>query len=46
MRGDMRVPQHDRPSVGKEMIEARLGWIEHPEYGIDLPGPGDYQAPK
>jgi len=46
MNVDMIVPQHGRPFVGKEMIEAFLGWIEHLECGIDLLGSDDYQLPK
>ena len=42
----MIVPQHGRPFVGAEMINAFLYWIENLECGMDLMGPEDYRLPK
>lgn len=42
----MIVPQHGRPFVGQDMINAFLNWIENLECGIDLMGPDDYRLPK
>ena len=42
----MIVPQHGRPFVGAEMINAFLYWIENLECGMDLMGPDDYRLPK
>ena len=42
----MVVPQHGRPFVGAEMINAFLYWIENLECGMDLMGPEDYRLPK
>lgn len=46
MQVGMIVPQHGRPFVGKEAIDAFLDWIEHLECGIDLLGQDDYLLPK
>ena len=42
----MIVPQHGRPFIGAEMINAFLYWIENLECGMDLMGPEDYRLPK
>lgn len=41
----MIVPQHGRPFVGPEMVNAFLSWIERLECGVDLLGPTDYRVP-
>lgn len=43
---DMIVPQHGRPFVGKDMINAFLDWIEQLECGLDLMTQDDYQLPR
>ena len=42
---EMIVPQHGRPFVGAEMINAFLEWIEQLECGLDLMTQQDYRLP-
>ena len=42
----MIVPQHGRPFMGAEMINAFLYGIENLECGMDLMGPDDYSVPR
>ncbi|MBD9414353.1 FprA family A-type flavoprotein [Pseudomonas sp. PDM16] len=41
----MIVPQHGRPFVGAEMINAFLYWIENLQCGLDLMTQQDYRLP-
>ena len=41
----MIVPQHGRPFVGPQMINAFLDWIEQLECGLDLMTQQDYRLP-
>ncbi len=42
----MIVPQHGRPFVGPQMINAFLDWIAQLQCGMDLVGPEDYALPR